>query len=253
MNPFPARRPLLRTALLAFAVAVAALAPARAAAPAVPPAYPEAKPVLNGCHISTLAFLARYGAEFPGERGEAVRILMRNVEGVRVRHTIALFTWRGEWWCRDNLLGVAALNRPAAAGTDLAALASEAEGVLDRIETRRNRSRRNRGSSDTATANLSASRRLREVEAAAALLPLASSVYWLRTEGREIPVLFFRPGPGKIGVYEPSVGSCLAESGETDASKVVTLVGEKLGYRVAGVRADAAAERAPVLIASTLR
>jgi hypothetical protein len=249
MNPFPARRPLLRNALFALAVAVAA----HAAAPAVPPAYPEAKPVLNGCHISTLAFLARYGAEFPGERGEAVRILMRNVEGLRVRHTIALFTWRGEWWCRDNILGVAALNRPAVAGTDLAALASEAEGVLDRIETRRNRSRRNRGTSDAATADLSASRRLREVEAAAALLPLASTVYWLRADGREIPVLFFRPGPGKIGVYEPSVGSCLAEIGETDARKIVALVGEQLGYRVAGVRADAAAERAPVLIASALR
>lgn len=49
----------------------------------------------------------------------------------------------------------------------------------------------------------------------------------------------FRPAPGRIAVYEPTVGSCLAEINEPDDAKVVKLVGEKLGYTVSRVRAEA--------------
>src|SRR5271170_721219 len=91
-------------------VALALLSPAGSAAradiavptapaPVAPPHYTIDEHVFNGCHLSTIAFLARFHADFPAEHGEALIVLMRNAGGVRKAHTVALISWRGSWWC----------------------------------------------------------------------------------------------------------------------------------------------------------
>lgn len=236
MSPHPLRRLALAASLFATV-----LPAAHASTATPPPAFADPVYVLNGCHISTLNFVARFQREFPHERAELARVLVRSVDDLRVRHTIALFTWQGAWWCRDDIVGLAALDETVQPNADLAALGSKAEAVLDRVEARKLRQRQTRSSQPEIGAELSSARRTREVRAAAELLPLPGTIYWVRTGSREIPVLLFHPAPGQIAVYEPTVGSCLAETKELDDAKVVKLVGEKLGLAVKRVRAEAPA------------
>ena len=84
---------LIRTArFAALAVVIASTAgllPATGPAEAAP-AYPESEHVYFGCHISTVAYLARFSAEHPAERGRPAVLMMDNADGVRRPHTIAL-------------------------------------------------------------------------------------------------------------------------------------------------------------------
>ncbi len=83
----------------------------------------------NGCYVSTIAFLARFQAEFPGERGVPLVMVRRNANTVRWSHTIALVSWRGEWWGRDEYYGVFALDREVGAYPDPDQLADRAANV----------------------------------------------------------------------------------------------------------------------------
>src|SRR5690349_17649388 len=60
-----------------------------------PPAFPDAQHVLNGCYISTLAYVTRFRAAFPSERAQPLTVELKQFHG---RHTIAVMTWRGAWW-----------------------------------------------------------------------------------------------------------------------------------------------------------
>lgn len=136
---------LCRLALAASLVA-AILPIAHGTVSTPPPAFADPVYVLNGCHISSLNFIARFNQEFPHERAELARVLVRSVDDLRIRHTIALFTWQGAWWCRDDIVGLAALEETVNSNADLAALAAKAEAALDRVEARQLRQRRTRSS-----------------------------------------------------------------------------------------------------------
>jgi hypothetical protein len=244
MNPAPVLTALARPALVAFLLILPA---AGTSTFARPPSYREARPVVNGCHISTLVFTARYRTEFPDERCEAARIELRDHGGVGINHSIALMTWRGEWWCRDDLLGVARLGVSVTAGEDVVQLANRAERILDRVEERLARSRRLRGAPFGDNPSIPA--RLREISAAAALLGSPSRIFWVQAGGREIPVLLYRPAAGEIAVYEPTLGSCLGTIDERNDARVVRLVAERLGYVVAEVRPDTRTALLPAAVA----
>ncbi len=122
----PAGR-LFRSALVTLVLVGALALNLRADDAVTPPAFPDAGHVPNGCYLSTAAYLARFAAAFPAERATNVAIAPRGFGGL---HTIALLTWRGEWWGRDEYFGVFRLGRAVAGNPDPVALARCAERLL---------------------------------------------------------------------------------------------------------------------------
>lgn len=226
-----------RLGLMTLALVVALSLPSlRAdAAPALPPALRDAGHVLNGCYLSTTAYLARFSAEFPGERGAPVAIAPRGFGGM---HTIALVTWRGEWFGRDEYFGVFALGRSVAAHPEASALSRRAELVLTKLAVAEVKAGRG-DYAPSAPAALPAAERAELIRRAAGALPLASEVFWVKGHGEPLAFLFFRPAAGVIAVYDPIHGTATAETALDDAAAIVGLVAAKLGYRVASVSADA--------------
>lgn len=258
-SSIPAACGLCRAALRAFAfglIVTAAFAPAAAsAAPAhpadrpLPPHFPDAVHVANGCHLSTLAFLARYTTEFPDERGKAVVVAMRNADGATRPHTLAVIGFRGDLWCRDEFFGVFPLDLRTAAEPELRRLVARIEPLLEkyaRLHLARPASLR----PVAAPRHLPAAEALALVRTAATILPLPARLFWIRTDRTEMPALMFRPSPTEIAVYLPAHGTCVAECNITNDARVVEIVADRLGYRDALIRADAALPGARLAIVS---
>lgn len=229
----PAGR-LLRPALVTLVLLVALALNLRADAAATPPAFPDAGHVPNGCYLSTTAYLTRFAAEFPAERAVPVAMSPRGFGG---RHTVALLTWRGEWWVRDEYFGVLALNRTVAGNPDPAALTRWAALLLAKYAVTEVKAGR-RDYAPTAPETLPARELAALVRAAAAALPRASEILWVHGGGEAVPFLFFRPSAGVIAVYNPLHGTATAETELTDGGTVVGLIAAKFGYPVAAVRPD---------------
>lgn len=203
-----------------------------------PPAFLENEHVCNGCHLSTMCFLAKYTAAFPNENGQPLVISMMNRDGVRRSHTIALMSWRGAAWCRDEYFGVFSLGASYTQNGDLSRLARKAQQLLERhaqnlVRTNGLPQRPEVPSEDAVQ------QRFEEAKLATRILPFSSSLYWVRSGSHEVPMVLFRPSPGVIGVYEPIHGTCLAECSIRDDAKVVALASEKLGYRPDSLRREA--------------
>ncbi len=226
----------IRGAALAFMFTAALLSPAARAttAPATPPDFPDTTHVREGCYISSVAYLARFAAEFPGEFGAPCSVHPRIYPR---RHTVALLTWAGEWWLRDEFAGVMRLNLPVASREITETVRRRAEVTLDRRVRGLSASERARILSLGLHGNRAVDA-AREVALAAQLLPFASAVYHVESNGREIPVLFFRPSPGCIALYDPQFGTATAETDCPSDSALVELVAQRLGYRVTCVRHD---------------
>ncbi len=216
---------------------------AEAAAPGVPipatcesgpPAYPDTVHLPQGCYISTVAYLVRFHAEFPAERGAPQTVMVRSLSGL---HTIAMVTWRGEWWGRDGRFGVFALHRAVATRRPLERLCADAGFALDRIVSRQLKHGRDSAAFDP-PGELPDAARLDAVSTAAKLVPQASRIFWVRSGRRELPFLFFRPAAGAIAVYDPASGTTQAECAATNDSSIVATVAARLGYKVAAVRPE---------------
>lgn len=216
--------------------------------PSAPPSFPDSTHVFNGCHLSTISYLARYLSQYPGERGEPLVINMRNADGLRRMHTMALISWRGRAWCRDEYFGVFALGCPFETRPNLDRLSAKAEacyqsharmaihfgGMAQRRE---------------APEDLSPEERLREVTVATQIIPYPTSIFWVRCGREELPVAFFRPGGRQVAVYDPLHGTSLAECSISDDAKVVSLVAARLGYSSEGVRREASVPMGTQLVA----
>ncbi len=224
--------------LTLMAITSLSLGPAPAEGlPKAPPAYPDAAHVINGCYISTIAYVARFLADHPREQARPLLVNIRNVDGVTRPHTLALLTWRGQWWGRDEFFGVFPLHRAVGHGIVTDAVIRCAERRLDRH------------SDDLARdlslplpkpppAHLPANERAHEIAVARELLPFASEQFWIRGENEEIPLLFFRPGPQQIALYDPLSGTAQAEVDSADDARIVVAIAARLGYRVASMRAE---------------
>lgn len=220
-------RPILRALALA-SMLTSPLCPAAGAS--APPDYPDALPLPEGCFISTLAYLATFAAEFPAEQRVPFTTFMK---ASQCHHTAALMTWRGEWWLRDEHLGVIRLGVTAAGRGLTERVTRAADAVLLREASRLSQARRRH--------ILSAGHDLdkaQAVERAARLLPVPGEIYLVESGGREFRVLFFRPAPGQVAVYDPRYGTATAESTSTQAAAIVEAVARRLGYRVSAVRLD---------------
>jgi|GEM_PF-2566821 hypothetical protein len=242
---------LLIATLTVPGVRAADLRPEASVTPQVPPAYPDRTHVTNGCHISTITFLDRFLAEFPDEQGEPLVITMLNADGVRRSHTIALISWQGQWWCRDESFGVFALGCPVEAQPDRRRLNTKAETMLEKHAKMLIRAAMATPQPAPPT-EMSSEQRIREVAVAARMIPFPTTIFWVKCGSRELPVAFFRPTARQIAVYEPLHGTCLAECSSRDDAKVVSLVASRLGYHVDAIHAEHTSPRGTLVASADL-
>lgn len=235
-QPNPPRHPTVPLCVVVTAALLAAPASlsARSSASApnhTPPAYPDAIHVNRGCYVSTAVYLARFNREFPHECAESVTVAPAGFDG---RHTIAVLTWNGAWWGRDEFSGVFPLGCDVTTAPDPVSLSSRAQAVLARV------ARRQLGRGAIAgvagPARLSAGERERDVRMAAALLPFRSRCYRVRCGHEDRLFLFFQPAAGQIAVYEPTHGTATAACKSTDIPTVVRAVALRLGYQVSSIQ-----------------
>jgi hypothetical protein len=231
----------LALALMLASTIISPAARADAAVPGVsqsaPPSYPDADHVCNGCHLSTIRYLSRFLAEYPAEHGEPLVINMMNADRTRGMHTMALISWHGQAWGRDEYFGVFSLGCRFEKEPDLSRLAACAESAYQQHARRVIRMEGTPRRPDDPE-QMSRAQRFQEVTLATRIIPFPSSIYWLRSGREEFPVAFFRPSGGQIAVYDPLHGTCLAECSSPDDVKVVSLVAAQLGYRPDHVRSD---------------
>lgn len=235
-NPASAAASLRSVFFAVVLVASAAAGRADSPAPLAPPHYPDSTHIFNGCHLSAMAYLAHFRAEFPAEHGRPLVVQMMNADGRIRSHTMALVSWRGEWWVRDEYFGVFPLEC-AATETNPARLTARTERCYARhVATVAHDAVR----PPEPPARFSAEQRAHDVTAAAAKLPVAHTVYWIKDGAREIPVVFFRPTPGVVAVYDPVRGTGMTTCNGGNDAKITALVAASFGYRVEDIRADAA-------------
>lgn len=242
MNPLASNQTLrgaspLRLALAILVLSFVASSAARAAVVTPPPHYPDATHVYNGCHLSSLAYLAKFNAEFPAEQGRPLVVQLLNADGCTRSHTLTLLTWQGDWWIRDEYYGVFPLNCTVKAVSDLSQLQALAERVYARHVAEISR-RSDAPRPPEVPSRLSVDQRLHDVKLAAGKIPMAHTIYWVRDGKREVPLVFFRPAPGQIAVYDPAFGTGVAKCSQPDDAKVVAAVASRMGYRADVVRAD---------------
>lgn len=215
---------------------VVALATALPAADrSAPPTHPDSHHVLNGCYISATAYLARFRAEFPTERATTLAI---NPRGYAGKHTIAVVTWEGRWWGRDEYFGVFQLECSTATCPDPSALATRATKIFHSHTVAEVRA----GRAEAAPAfsgDLPAAERARLILLAARLLPCPSEVFWVSDHAEEAPFLFFRPTNGQVAVYDPASGTCRAATECENPARLVRQTATQLGYAVSEVRGSA--------------
>lgn len=243
---------LLLAATLAAPGALAAeFRPDASATGGEPPAYPDRAHVTNGCHISTIAYLDRFLAEYPGEQGEPLVITLLNADGIKRPHTIALISWQGQWWCRDESFGAVALGCAVEAWPTGRRLSAKAETVLDKhakmlVRTGMATPR------PAPPADMAPEQRIGEVAAAARMIPFPTTIFWVRSGRHELPVAFFRPNARQIAVYDPLHGTVLAGCASRDDAGIVSLVASRLGYHVDSVRAELSGLRGTLLASADL-
>ncbi len=241
MNPLASCQTLrgltpLRLALALLVLPVVASSAARAAV-VTPPHYPDATHVYNGCHLSTLAYLAKFNAEFPAEQGQPIVVQLLNADGYTRSHTMSLISWHGDWWIRDEYYGVFSLNCTTKAVSDLAQLQALAERIYARHAAEMSR-RSDAPHVPVVPSRLSVEQRIHDVRLAADKVPMAHTIYWVKDGKREVPLVFFRPAPGQIAVYDPAFGTGVAQCSQPDDAKVVAAVASRMGYRADQVRAE---------------
>lgn len=214
-----------------------------------PPSYADTVHVCNGCHLSTIRYLARFQSNFPGEHGEPLVINMMNADRTRRMHTMALISWRGLAWCRDEFFGVFALGCRYDARQNPGALVALAERSYSRQAQKVIRDS-GMPSRPGPAEDLTPEQRLQDVSLATQIIPYPSAIYWVKVGHKEIPLALFRPANRQIAVYDPLNGTSLAECSIADDAKVVSAVAARLGYSSGGVRRDPNILGATVLTAA---
>lgn len=208
---------------------------------ATPPVHPDAIALRNGCFVSTAAYVARFQAEFPQERAVSLTVELRDYDG---QHTIAVVSWRGAWWGRDSQLGVFPLGATVAAQPAPERLQAAASSALARQAVREER-RGHDPYGRRPAPPLPPPERAAMVREAAALLPQTSELFWIAGDSDEVPLLFFRPDPEWVAVYDPLTGTARARCAAGSPGEIVKAIALRLGYRAALVRRDPAPTLGP--------
>lgn len=201
-----------------------------------PPAFPDTVHVANGCFISALLYLARFTAAFPTERAESAAVMLPNADGNLKPHTLAVVSWHGQWWVRDEYYGVFRLAASSAQPWKPRRLVARAAEELPRLAWRAGdvaERRRQEQAVKELQGESALAWRLAQLEQAKRLLPVPSEIRWCRTAGPDQPFLYFRLQQDDFGVYDPAIGTATARSPERDPDRIVAAVARRMGYREA--------------------
>jgi hypothetical protein len=154
-----------------------------------PPCYPDKIHVSNGCHLSTVRYLAQFKSDYPDEQGEVLEI---SLPDACRNHSVALVTWHGRLWCRDEYVGVFPLECRAEPRPKPEVLVEWTE-YLFRQQAARLIQRDGAANTHFTRGPMSKEQRLAEVARAEQIIPFRTTVFWIRCKNQEIPVIFFAP------------------------------------------------------------
>jgi hypothetical protein len=200
-----------------------------------PPNFPDVAHVANGCYISSLVYVSRFRAAYPAEKAGTAAVVLPNADGSRKPHTVAIVSWHGRWWARDEYYGLADLRLPSARPWDAVTVARRADDTYRDRATRMRAAGQPRREPDRVPAGDEAGRWRREqIETARRLLPMPGEIVWQRRGSEELPFLFFRTSEdGAFAVYDPVFGTAQAVAEVRDPHRLVAAVAERLGYPAA--------------------
>lgn len=208
-----------------------------------PPNFPDMIHVANGCYISSFVYLSRFRAAYPAERAETAAIVLPNADGSFKPHTVAIVSWHGQWWARDEFYGLADLRSPSSRPWDLATVTRRVDAICRERYARQtaagHRRQPDRAPPGTAEA---AQWRIDHIRTARQLLPVPSEIVWLRSGDLTLPLLFFRTSEGGgFAVYDPGIGTAQAVGEVRDVGRLVAAVAERMGYPAPSPLRDIAA------------
>ncbi|OIQ80951.1 hypothetical protein GALL_372920 [mine drainage metagenome] len=213
------------------------IAPAALHAYEKPPAFEDPHHVPCGCYLSTVAFLHRFLRAYPAEHGQPINLTLLNDGGAWKPHTIAAFTWHHSWWGRDEYFGVF----PTQCSDKVPLTAPELATCLKRSYERKTHRHPSIGAMlrQQARRTITAEDRIRDVRIAAGLCPYPSQVWWVDSQGQQVPFLYFRPGHDEIALYDPCHGTATAFTPCEVTSLIVAEASRRMGYMVQAVRPEA--------------
>jgi hypothetical protein len=186
--------------------------------------------VANGCYVSAAAYIARFTAAYPAERSEPAAVVLPNADGSSKPHTVAIVSWHGAWWARDEYYGTVDLRSPSARPWDPVTVTRR----LERAFRHRAAGQPPRQPDRVPDGADPQEWRLGQIEAARMLLPVDGRIIWLRSGFEDLPFLFFRrAGEGGFAVYDPGFGTVQAVSRVSEPDTLVAAVAERLGYPAA--------------------
>ena len=195
-----------------------------------PPNFPDMVHVANGCYVSAAAYIARFRAACPAERAEPAAVVLPNADGLSRPHTVAIVSWHGSWWARDEYYGLVDLRSPSARPWDPATVTRR----IERAFRHRAAGQPQRQPDRVPDGADPREWRLGHIEAARMLLPVESCVIWMRSGLDDLPFLFFRRAEdGGFAVYDPGFGTVQAVSRLREPDTLVAAVAERLGYPAA--------------------
>lgn len=94
----------LAVSLFVFLLLLSACANAKPGGiPSLPPDFPDTRHVPNGCYLSAVTYTEKFKAAYPTEH---VRLQNFHPRGWPAAHMVALVTWQGAWFIRDEYFGV---------------------------------------------------------------------------------------------------------------------------------------------------
>lgn len=230
--PRSARRFISLGAILAALLLAPAGHAATRVSPCSPTDYPDTAHVPNGCYLSAITYLKKFSEAHPGEQTRVLGFAPRGWGG---GHFVTLITWHGEWWIRDEYFGIFPVGQQAAPAVNPAKLDQRAANTFDRQVT----VRRKAGQLPILPwlpGKLTEVQKTDSIAAAANWLPFKTEQFRVKSATGEMNLLFFRPTPDRIAVYEPSHGTAVAVCAEADMAVIVAAVATRLGYTIASVR-----------------
>ncbi len=199
----------------------------------LPPAdFVDEVHVPNGCYLSAVTFLRKFSAAYPAEHGRVIGFTPAGWSG---GHFVAVVTWQGKWWVRDEYFGVFPANLAVGVQKEEEQFRQAVAASFNRY-TQEYLKRGRLPSIPWDPRKLTSAQRVQGVNAAAGILPFESELFWVKSGKTERPFLFFRPADGQIAVYEPSNGTALAHCRASDPALVVAAVASRLGFKVDTIR-----------------
>ncbi len=213
-----------------------------------PPNFPDMIHVANGCYVSSFVYLSRFHAAYPAERAETAAIVLPNADGSFKPHTVAIVSWHGKWWARDEFYGLADLRSSSSRPWDVASVTRRVDAI-NRERYAQQTAAGHRRQPDRAPAEKTEAIRWRieHIQRARQLLPVPSEIVWLRSGDQTLPMLFFRTSEGgRFAVYDPSIGTAQALGDVSDVGRLVAAVAERMGYPAPSPVSETAAIAAAV-------